>query len=69
VSCWSASAINRVGGACLASEGVEELDGVDREDGVGRARCCLQIGINILAKEFDNVDEVVCRGDSELPVS
>ena len=69
MSYWSASAINRVGGACLASEGVEELDGVDGEDGVDRARCCLQIGINVLAKELDNVDKMICRGHSKLVVS
>jgi hypothetical protein len=45
---------------CLASEGVQEFDGVNGEDWVDRSRCSLKVGVYILTKELDNVDEVVC---------
>ena len=54
---------------CLASEGVQELDGVDNKDWVNRSRSSLEVGVYILAKELDNVDEVIGRCDSKLTVS
>jgi hypothetical protein len=54
---------------CLTSECVEELDGVDGEDRMNRSRCCLKIGIDVLTKELDNVDKVICRSDSKLLIS
>jgi hypothetical protein len=54
---------------CLASKGVQEFDGVDSKDWVNRSRCSLKVGVDILAKELDNVDEVVSGCDTELRVS
>jgi hypothetical protein len=54
---------------CLASEGVQEFDGVDGEDRVDRSRCGLKVGVYILAKELDNIDEVISGCDSELTIS
>jgi hypothetical protein len=36
---------------------------------VNRSRCSLKVGVDILAKELDNVDEVVSGCDTELRVS
>jgi len=54
---------------CLASEGVQELDGVNGKDGVDRSRGSLKVGVYILAKEFDNIDEMISGCDTELIVS
>jgi len=54
---------------CLAPEGVQEFDGVDGKDWVNRSRCSLEVGIYILAKELDNVDEVVSGCDTKLTIS
>lgn len=56
-------------GIHLASESIQEFDGVDGQNGMNRARCSLEIGEHILAKEVDNVDKVIRGCNSELTIS
>jgi hypothetical protein len=50
--------------ADLASEGVEELDGIGADDGMYAAGRCLQIGHDVLGEEGDQVDEGVGGSDA-----
>lgn len=47
---------------------MQKFDGVDGQDGMNGSGSSLQIRVDILSEEVDNIDQYVCRCNSELRV-
>jgi hypothetical protein len=50
----------------LISEGVQEPDGIDLQDGMYRPRSCLQILENVVREKLDDIHECIGRRHTKL---